>query len=154
MVLTDLPVPVEPRVFQRGNPTAPGDSVPRRFLGVLSETDREPFHDGSGRLELARAIAAPENPLTERVFVNRIWMHHFGKPLVATPDDFGMRCDEPVHSQLLDWLAAYLIDSNWSIKQLHREILLSSVFRQSSKDQDDSLVMNPENHLLGHMNRR
>jgi hypothetical protein len=154
MVLTDRPAPVEPRVFQRGNPTLLGPRVPRRFLGALSGEDREPFRDGSGRLELARAIASPENPLTARVLVNRVWMHHFGNPLVATPDDFGMRSDEPTHSKLLDWLAASFIDSGWSIKWLHREILLSSVFRQASENESDASTLDPENNLLGRMNRR
>ena len=81
-------------------------------------------------------------------------MHHFGNPLVATPDDFGMRSDEPTHSKLLDWLAASFIDSGWSIKWLHREILLSSVFRQASENESDASTLDPENNLLGRMNRR
>ncbi len=93
--LEDSPEPVEPRVFLRGNPNNLGERVPRRFLAVLSGPDREPFHDGGGRLELARAIAARDNPLTARALVNRVWMQHFGTPLVATPGDFGLRSEPP-----------------------------------------------------------
>src|SRR5262249_58402183 len=91
MVLTDLPSPVTPHVLLRGNPANPGEEVPRQFLQVLAGDRREPFHDGSGRLELARAIASPDNPLTARVFVNRVWMHHLGEGLVRTPSNFGLR---------------------------------------------------------------
>ena len=154
MVLVDSSVPVEPRIFHRGNPTLRGDQVPRQFLRVLAGENREPFRDGSGRLELARAIASPKNPLTARVFVNRVWMHHIGNPLVSTPADFGLRGQEPSHPKLLDWLAAAFIDGRWSIKRLHREILLSSVFRQTSAECDDALTFDPENRLLSYMNRR
>src|SRR5262249_55000940 len=91
MVLQDLPAPVTPRVFLRGNPNTPGRVVPRQFLGVLAGAKREPFREGSGRLELARAIASKDNPLTARVLVNRVWLHHFGKGLVQTASDFGLR---------------------------------------------------------------
>jgi mono/diheme cytochrome c family protein len=91
MTLVDLATPVEPRVFLRGNPNRPGASVPRRVPEILCVGTPEPFQTGSGRLELARAIVASDNPLTARVLVNRVWMHHFGTPLVATPSDFGLR---------------------------------------------------------------
>ncbi|MGY8673344.1 MAG: DUF1553 domain-containing protein, partial [Verrucomicrobiia bacterium] len=79
------------RVYLRGNPLTLGDEVPRQFLGLLSGSDRQPFARGSGRLELANAIVDPANPLTARVIVNRVWMHHFGQGLVKTPSDFGLR---------------------------------------------------------------
>ena len=109
MALEDAPVPVEPRVFVRGNPNNLGEAVPRQFLGVLSGPGRRPFGDGSGRLELARAIVDPGNPLTARVLVNRVWMHHFGTPLVGTPSDFGLRSDPPTHPELLDHLATTFV---------------------------------------------
>src|SRR5207249_1568486 len=125
MVLQDAAVAYEPRVFGRGNPNNPGEAVPRQFLEVLAGKDRRPFRDGSGRLELARAVTDPRNPLTARVLVNRVWMHHFGAGLVRTPSDFGLRSEPPSHPELLDHLATRFRESGWSIKQLHRLIVLS-----------------------------
>src|SRR5690606_20600360 len=105
VTLVDRPVPSEPRVFYRGNPATKGDEVPRRFLSVLTADGSEPFSIGSGRRELAEAIVDPGNPLTARVMVNRVWMHHFGTGLVDTPSDFGTRAAPPSHPELLDWLA-------------------------------------------------
>ena len=90
--------------------TIQGPEAPREFLEVLSGPDRKPFHKGSGRLELAEAIASQDNPLTARVLVNRVWLHHFGSALVATPSDFGLRSDPPTHPELLDYLAARFMD--------------------------------------------
>ena len=90
----------------RGNPGNPGPTVPRQFLCVLAGEDRKPFGAGSGRLELARAIASRGNPLTARVIVNRVWLYYFGAPLVRTPSDFGLRSEPPTHPELLDYLAA------------------------------------------------
>jgi mono/diheme cytochrome c family protein len=154
MVLNDLPTPVEPHVLKRGNPGNPGEKVPRRFLEVLSTTERKPFADGSGRLDLARAIASRDNPLTARVMVNRVWMHHFGKGLVRTPGDFGTRGEPPTHPELLDWLASAFMDSGWSVKQLHRLIVLSSTYQQSSDDNPQGQAADPENRLLWRMNRQ
>ena len=153
MAMVDAAVPVEPVIFRRGNPSVPGKQVPRQFLGALSGERREPFRDGSGRLELARAIADDENPLTARVIVNRVWMYHFGEPFVRTPADFGLRSDPPSHPKLLDWLAATFIESGWSIKWLHREILLSAAYRQTSDYRTDAASVDPENRLLWKMNR-
>ena len=134
MVLMDTADQRNPRVFVRGNPRRPGRSVPRRFLEALSRGERTAFKEGSGRLELARAIVHPENPLTARVMANRVWMHLVGSPLVATPNDFGARSDPPTHPKLLDWLARSLVDGGWSLKRLQRAIVLSNTYRQSSSD--------------------
>ena len=131
MVLVDS-VPYEPVIFQRGNPNREGAAVPRRFLKLLSPADRPSFATGSGRLELARAIVDPKNPLTARVLVNRIWQQHFGTGLVETPSDFGLRSASPSHPKLLDWLASEFVAGSWSIKKLHRLIMTSAAYRQSS----------------------
>ena len=141
------------QVFIRGNAEAPGDRVPRQFLAVLAGPDRKPFMRGSGRLELAQAIAAPSNPLTARVIVNRMWQHHFGAGLVTTSSDLGMRSDAPSHPGLLDWLAIELVDGGWSLKRLHRMMVLSSTYRQSSGPRKGAEVKDPRNRLLWRMNR-
>ena len=159
MVLRDLPEPVQPRIFVRGSPSRPGDAVPRAFLRVLNGGEARPFGDGSGRLELAAAIASPTNPLTARVFVNRLWMEHFGEPLVGTPADFGARSDPPTHPELLDWLASEFVRSGWSVKHLQRLLLNSAAFRQSGEDPVSpahrlARAADPENRLLWHHPRR
>ncbi len=143
MTLVDSEQIREPHVFLRGNPRQPGEHVPRRFLQVLSGEERRPFTHGSGRLDLARAITSPDNPLTARVLVNRVWMHHFGEPLVATPGDFGVRSDPPTHPELLDYLAWTLQQEGWSLKRLHRLVLLSSAYRQSSLPEKATLEDQP-----------
>jgi hypothetical protein len=153
-VLIDAATPYEPCVFLRGNPNNRGDPVPRRFLSVLAEANSRPFQLGSGRLELARAIADRQNPLTARVLVNRVWLHHFGKALVGTPSDFGLRSDAPTHPELLDHLAATFMKDGWSIKKLHRRIVLSATYQQRSADRPDGRRADPENMLLWKMNRR
>ena len=132
MVVADLPEPYESRVFRRGNPSRPGEPAPRGFVRVLSGEAPRPFANGSGRLELARAITSPTNPLTARVLVNRVWMHHFGEPLVATTTDFGTRSTPPANPALLDWLAQDFMASGWSLKHLHHVIVLSSAYQQAS----------------------
>jgi mono/diheme cytochrome c family protein len=154
MVLIDKPKPETPRIFLRGNPNNRGPSVPRQFLEVVAGEKRQPFREGSGRLELARAIADRNNPLTARVLVNRVWLNHFGAGLVRTPSDFGLRGEPPTHPELLDWLAADFMDNGWSIKKLHRLILLSSTYQQSSSDDARLAQLDPENRLLARMNRR
>jgi hypothetical protein len=154
MVLVDSPNPGNARVLNRGNPGNPGAVVPRQFLEVLSGPKREPFKDGSGRLELARAVASKDNPLTPRVFVNRVWLHHFGAPLVSTPSDFGVRSDPPSHPELLDYLAAQFVEDGWSIKKLHRRIVLSRVYQMSSDDHPQAAAADAENRLLARANRR
>ena len=135
MVVADLPESYQPHIFRRGNPSRPGEPVQRAFLRVLSNGDPRPFGRGSGRLDLARAIASPANPLTARVLVNRVWMHHFGEPLVSSTTDFGTRSLPPTHPELLDWLAADFIHSGWSVKHLHRVIVLSAAYQQASVTQ-------------------
>ncbi len=152
MVLKDAPRPVEPHVFLRGNPGRPGQAVPRRFLRVLAGPQAPPFRQGSGRLELARAIADPKNPLTARVLVNRVWHWHFGKGLVSTPSDFGLRSDPPSHPDLLDSLAAGFVADGWSIKALHRRIMLSNTYRQASRPRPDVVARDPENRLVWRFN--
>jgi hypothetical protein len=154
MVLNDAPHPTDPHVFVRGNPGRPGKAVPRRFLSLLVEPNRPPFQKGSGRLELAAAIADPKNPLTARVIVNRVWMWHLGKGLVATPSDFGMRSDPPTHPELLDYLAAGFMDSGWSLKTLHRQIMLSNTYRQRSALRLEGMERDPDNRLLWRFNRQ
>lgn len=154
MVLVDTPRPVEPVVFLRGNPNNRGDAVPRRFLDVLSNGKRAPFATGSGRLDLARAIASRDNPLTARVLVNRLWMLHFGAGLVRTPSDFGTRGDAPTHPELLDHLATTFMDSGWSLKKLHYLLVVSRAYQQSNEASPALLAADPENRLLGRMNRR
>jgi Protein of unknown function (DUF1553)/Protein of unknown function (DUF1549)/Planctomycete cytochrome C len=154
MALVDAPTPVNPVVFKRGNPNNRGDAVPRQYLEVLAGDQRKPFTQGSGRLELAQAIASKDNPLTARVLVNRVWGWHFGAGLVRTPSDFGLRGEPPTHPELLDWLAATFMDNGWSIKQLHRVIMLSNTYRQSSDVDEQRRNADPENRLLTHMNRQ
>ena len=138
VILEDRPTQRNPRVFIRGNPANKGEEVPRQFPEILAGEGRRPFSDGSGRLELANAIASKTNPLTARVMVNRIWQHHFGTGLVRTPSDFGTRCDPPSHPELLDWLACRFMADGWSIKRLHRLIMLSAVYQQSSEAEPPS----------------
>jgi hypothetical protein len=166
VILADRSQPKNGRVFLRGNPANKGPEVPRQFLQVLAGVNRKPFTHGSGRLELAQAIANRDNPLTARVIANRIWLHHFGMGLVRTPSDFGTRAERPTHPELLDWLAISFVEGGWSMKRLHRLILLSSVYQQGSdpeeprrggKSDKDSVVekaqADPENRLLWRMSK-
>jgi mono/diheme cytochrome c family protein len=154
MALADQAAAGNSRVLLRGNPGTPGEEVPRRFLEVLSSSTRLPFTNGSGRLELAHAIASPENPLTARVYVNRVWLHHFGEGLVRTPGDFGVRTEKPVQHALLDYLAASFVENGWSTKHLHRLIVLSATYQQGSDASPASLTADPENELFSRMNRQ
>ena len=139
----DLPV------FLRGNVATPGPITPRRFLKVLSRDHRpRPFGRGSGRLELARSITTTAAPLAARVFVNRAWGWHFGRPLVTTASDFGAQGSIPSHPELLDDLAATFIKHGWSLKWLHREILLSATYGQSSRLRPDTAAADPVNRWL------
>lgn len=156
MGMVDKPNPGDGVIFRRGNPGNPGGPAPRRFLLALSmaNAERPLWTQGSGRLELARSIASPTNPLTARVFVNRIWQQHFGFGIVRTPSDFGHQGEPPTHPELLDYLAATFIERGWSVKQLHRMIVLSATYRQSANVSPEAEQKDPENRLLSHMNRR
>jgi hypothetical protein len=154
MALVDRPDPHNTHIFIRGNSDNQGPEAPREFLELLSGPNRKPFQKGSGRLELAEAIASRENPLTARVLVNRVWLHHFGSPLVATPSDFGLRSEPPTQPELLDYLAARFMDEGWSIKNLHRLIMLSGAYQQSSDNNASCAKVDPNNHLFWRMNRQ
>jgi hypothetical protein len=169
MVLKDLETPKNSPLFIRGNPPKPGEQprvVPRRFIEVLSENGQPtPFKEGSGRLELAQSIARPSNPLTARVIVNRVWMHHFGEGLVRTPDDLGNQAGKPTHPELLDFLANWFVQDlgpqkpAWSLKSLHKAIMLSRTYQQSSNSvfkggPNDYAKIDPSNSLLWRSNVR
>jgi mono/diheme cytochrome c family protein len=151
--LVDASRPTDMPVLVRGNAATPGAKVPRRFLTALGG-DRSAFRQGSGRLELAQAIAGADNPLTARVMVNRVWQHHFGRGLVGTDSNFGALGERPSHPELLDWLAGRFVRSGGSLKSLHREILLSSTYQQSSRFDSQGFTKDPGNTLLWRMNRR
>ena len=152
MSLVDDSVLRNPRIFDRGNPNAPGPEVPRRFLAALSHgTERKHYEQGSGRLELAKSILHPDNPLTARVFVNRVWMHLFGSGIVRTPSDFGFQGEVPTHPLLLDHLSHIFIHEGWDIKHLIRLITTSAAYRQKS---GIAPTRDPENRLLSVMNRK
>jgi cytochrome c553 len=142
------------KVHNRGNPNNLGELAPKRFLSILENTSAQPFKDGSGRLELAHAIVSRDNPLTARVIVNRLWAHHFGKGLVRTPSNFGTLGERPTHPELLDHLTTRFLDSGWSIKALHRDIVLSATYKMSSKQDAAAFEVDPDNKLLWRMNRR
>jgi len=150
----DVPDPKPGAVFLRGKPENKGEIVYPQFLQILAGENRRRFTQGSGRLELAQAIASKDNPLTARVLVNRVWMHHFGQGLVRTPSDFGARGEAPTHPELLDYLARYFVENGWSIKRLHRLLMLSRAYQQSSQDNVRARQLDPENKLLWRMNRR
>lgn len=141
-------------VFLRGKPENRGEEVQPQVLQILAGPERKPFTNGSGRLELAQAIADKRNPLTARVMVNRIWQHHFGNGLVRTPSDFGTRGEAPTHPALLDFLAHNFVENGWSLKKLHRLVVLSRAYQQSSADNATARQRDPENKLLWRMNRR
>ncbi len=163
MALVDNATATEPVVFKRGNPGNRGPQVRRQMLEVVAGKDRKPFSKGSGRLELAQAIASRDNPLTARVMVNRVWAEHFGSPLVRTPSDFGVRSEPPSHPELLDHLAVWFMDHGWSLKELHRHLLLSATYQQASDPGVRGAVgqqfvenekIDPANALFWRMNRK
>jgi cytochrome c553 len=147
--------PVSVPIQIRGDPETPGPVVPRGVPEFLSSG--RPLSlpaTGSGRLELARWITQSDNPLTARVLVNRIWQHYFGKGLVGTPNNFGLRGDEPTHPELLDWLATEFVRSGWSIKHLHRLILTSKTYQLSCIPDAANAARDPGNRYLGRADRR
>jgi hypothetical protein len=155
MAVQDLPQPANLRIHMRGNYRTLGAEAPRRFLQIVSGEGHAPIQtSGSGRLELAHWIASPENPLTARVMVNRIWQYHFGRGLVATSDNFGRLGDPPSHPELLDWLATRFVESGWSIKAMHRLLLATQTYQQACTENPDALRIDPENRLIWRMPRR
>ena len=153
-ILVDNRNPADAPILVRGQVETPGETVPRRFLEVLSGSNRPRFREGSGRLELANAIASKTNPLTARVIVNRVWQHHFGEGFVSTPDDLGNQSTPPMHPELLDWLATRLMADGWSLKKLHKVILLSSTWQQGSRNNAQFAAKDPFNRLLWRANIR
>ncbi len=146
----DLPM------HERGDPNKPGKIVPRRFLSAFPRADGKPrsLEQGSGRLELARALVEEAAPLSARVIVNRVWQQHFGRGLVATPSEFGPAGEAPTHPALLDDLAARFVANGWSLKWLHREILSSATWRQGSLASAEAKARDPQNRLYSHMSPR
>ncbi len=146
--------PANARVHHRGEPEKLREEVPRKFLTVLGgDALRDPA-EGSGRLDLADWITRPSNPLTARVFVNRVWQWHFGQGLVPTSSDFGLRGEPPSHPELLDWLTSEFMNSGWSLKKLHRLVLHSAAYQRSSGDNSDNLAKDPSNQWLWRFSRR
>ena len=153
-VIADIENPQDLKQALRGDPYNLGEPVPRHFLSILSEGAPVPFHNGSGRLELAEAIANPVNPLTARVMVNRIWQHHFGSGIVRTPSNFGLVGDRPSHPELLDYLASRFVETHWSVKAMHREMMLSAAYALSSETSEGNAASDPENRFFWRANRR
>ncbi len=155
-VLVDVPSPKDYPVLVRGEAQNKGPETTRHFLSILSPDPKHPipFRDGSGRLDLARAIASPANPLTARVLVNRVWQQHFGTGFVSTPDDLGNQSAPPTNPELLDYLAARFIQDGWSIKKLQRLIMLSSVYQEASTAVPAYAETDPDNKLLWRYNVR
>jgi hypothetical protein len=142
-------------VFLRGNHLTRGPRVPRRFPTILAGVDQPPLSPAhSGRLELARWLTSPQNPLLARVIVNRVWRWHFGQGLVRSVDNFGKLGESPSHPELLDWLATRLIDDGWSLKSLHKRILLSQVYQMSTAWNGPAARIDPEDRLLWRRPRR
>ena len=147
MVLADRDTLIDSHVFLRGDPRRPGAKIERRLPKILGGAALP--RESSGRLELARAIVAADNPLTPRVIVNWVWTHHFGRGLVDTPGDLGLRGEPPVARELLDDLSRRFVDEGrWSLRWLHREIVTSRTWRQSSRRRADLAAVDPDNGLF------
>lgn len=153
-VLLDNDKAKDSPIFLRGEAENKGPTVQRRYLECVSGPNAKPFTIGSGRIELANAIASKSNPLTARVMVNRIWQHHFGEGIVSTPDDFGTMGSGASHPELLDYLASYFMEHGWSVKQMHRLILTSATWQQSSDNNPRFAQIDPFNRLLWRQNLR
>lgn len=153
MVLRDNAKPHEPVVFLRGNPHQRGPKAARQFLRFLAP-EQQPFSQGSGRLELARQITRPDNPLTARVYVNRVWDYLLGQPLVPTTSDFGLRSEPPLYPELLDALAAGFIQDGWSTKRLIRRIMLTQAYQRRAEADPATHAADPDGRLLTRQLRR
>ena len=154
--VTDVPRSRDYPILLRGENTNKGPIVPRRFLEILSPNPKKipEWHEGSGRLQLAQAIADPKNPLTARVLVNRLWQQHWGSGFIDTPDDLGNMSSAPTHPELLDWLASTFVENKWSIKSIHRLIVLSAAYQQSTQTNPRYAETDPNNKLLWRYNLR
>jgi hypothetical protein len=144
------------RIHIRGRYDRLGPVVPRHFPEIIAGPPGEqpPINDGSGRLQLAEWLTKPDNPMTARVMANRLWQHHFGQGLVRTPSNFGKLGEPPTHPELLDWLANKFVESGWSMKAMHRMIMLSAAYQQSSQASPEALERDGDNRLFSRMNRR
>jgi hypothetical protein len=151
--VSDVDRPMDLKQALRGDPYNLGDAIPRHFLSILSNGDPQLLGNGSGRLELAEAIASPRNPLTARVMVNRIWQHHFGAGIVRTPSNFGKIGDRPSNPELLDYLATKFVESGWSIKAMHREMMLSAAYALSTQNVSFNAAVDPDNRMFWRANR-
>jgi hypothetical protein len=147
-------MPADARLHLKGDPTKLGEEVPRGFLQILGGQTLPPDTLGSGRLQLAEWLTDPKNPLTARVFVNRVWLHHFGQGLVRTPDDFGTRGAPPTHPELLDWLTQRFVKDGWSVKSLHRLLMNSRAYQTACIENPDYARRDPQNQSLWTFNRR
>ncbi|MEY5024746.1 MAG: hypothetical protein RLZZ244_274 [Verrucomicrobiota bacterium] len=155
MAVEEQEKPADVRIHYRGNHMTQGPVVPRRIPEVFKDTGEVPISPNqSGRLELARWLSSNRNPLTARVFVNRVWHWHFGKGIVRSPDYFGKLGEAPTHPKLLDWLADEFMRSGWSVKHLHRLILLSSTWQMSGQANPRALAEDPDNRLWSHIPKR
>jgi hypothetical protein len=143
----DSAKPADIRIALRGDPNSPGEVAPRGFLQVLCNGEPAPWREGSGRAQLANSIASETNPLTARVMVNRIWQFHFGKGIVRTPSNFGRMGERPTHPELLDYLAADFVANGWSMKKLHRKIVLSNTYALATGSSPEA---DADNKLLSH----
>jgi len=161
--MTEVPDQVpESRLFVRGDYGSPGHKMVPGVLSVLTDLDNphaiaenaEKSKTTGRRLAFARWLTRPDHPLTTRVWVNRVWMHHVGEGIVKTPSDFGAMGEPPTHPELLDWLACRFVAEGWSVKQLHRLIMTSTAYRQSSQRRDAGVAADPDNHLLWRMRVR
>jgi hypothetical protein len=152
--LRDGKKPADIQVRIRGDESNLGEVAPRRFLSALCNGEAAPFHEGSGRLELAEAIATPSNPLFARVMVNRLWQWHFGHGLVRSPSNFGAMGERPTHPELLDYLAATFVERGWSVKAMQREMMLSATYQLSTRQEPANVAQDPSNRLLWRFNLR
>ena len=142
------------KIALRGNLLKTGDVAQRRFLRILAGTEPTRYIKGSGREELAASVIDPANPLTARVFVNRVWMHHFGAGLVRTPSNFGILGESPTHPELLDWLVTEFVNKGWSLKTLHRQIMTSATYQLGGDYDDRAFRADGDNRLLWRMSPR
>ncbi len=166
LAVADTLTPIPPmRILKGGDPHRLGDEVQPRFPSVTLPKDAPPeleikqvqlgeFKSTGRRLALARWLAQPDNPLTARVMMNRLWHYHFGRGIVATPNDFGRNGQQPTHPELLDWLATEFVERGWSLKQMHELMVLSNAYQQSSAVDDVKAKIDPDNKLLWRMNRQ